>query len=145
MATRQLSSPQWRGRSSLGPNASRLSHLYRSLNRMARQTHITPSTKVPIIVRMASPEFAELCTLVFRRYPDLEWASFARFGYREPPHGLVLTLAGLDSPVPGDLDELVGHVKIAEPYTLRMALGAEKHPLAVGIIHSHPEGCRPQP
>jgi molybdopterin/thiamine biosynthesis adenylyltransferase len=112
---------------------------------MVRQTHITPSTKVSVIVRMASPEFDELCTLVFRRYPDLEWASFARFGWRETPQGLVLTLAGLDAPCPGDLDELVGHVKIAEPYSLRTALAAESHPLAIGIIHSHPEGCRPQP
>ena len=112
---------------------------------MVRQTHITASAKVPVIVRMASPEFDELCTLVFRRYPDLEWASFARFGWRETPQGLVLTLARLDAPSPGDLDELVGHVKIAEPYTLRMALAAENHPLAVGIIHSHPEGCHPHP
>jgi len=56
-----------------------------------------------------------------------------------------VTLAALDAPEPGELDSLVEHVKITEPYTLRIALAAEKHPLAVGIIHSHPEGCRPQP
>jgi molybdopterin/thiamine biosynthesis adenylyltransferase len=94
---------------------------------------------------MASPEFDELCALVFGRYPDFEWASFARFGWRETPTGLVVTLAGLDVPTSGDLDESVGHVKIGEPYTLRIALAAESHPLAVGIIHSHPEGCRPRP
>lgn len=112
---------------------------------MVRQTHIIPSTNIPVIVRMASPEFDELCTLVFRRYPNLEWASFARFGWRETPNSLVLTLAGIDAPVAGDLDELVGHVAISEPYTLRTALAAERHPLAVGVIHSHPEGCRPRP
>ena len=112
---------------------------------MVRQTHIVSTSRVPVTVRMASPEFDDLCALVFRRYPDLEWASFARFGWRETSKGLVITLAGLDTPAQGDLDELVGHVKIAEPYTLRTALAAEGHPLAVGIIHSHPEGCRPQP
>jgi molybdopterin/thiamine biosynthesis adenylyltransferase len=94
---------------------------------------------------MASPEFDELSSLVFRRYPQFEWASFARFGWRATTTGLVLTLAAVDAPQPGDLDESVGHVKIDEAYTLRTALAAESHPLAVGIIHSHPEDCRPQP
>lgn len=112
---------------------------------MARQAHIIPSTNIPVIIRMALPEFDELYTLVFRRYPNLEWASFARFGWRETPNGLVLTLAGIDAPAAGDLNELVGHVAISEPYTLRTALAAEHHPLAVGVIHSHPEECRPRP
>lgn len=112
---------------------------------MARQTDIEVSNKIPVIVRMASPEFEELGKLVFRRYPDSEWASFARFGWRLTPKTLIITLAALDVPQPGDLDNLVGHVKIAEPYSLRVALAAESHPLAVGIIHSHPRGCRPQP
>ena len=94
---------------------------------------------------MASPEFDQLHSLVFRRYPELEWASFARFGWRETSHALILTLAAIDPPEPGDLDESVGHVRIDEAYTLRIALTSETHPLAVGIIHSHPEDCRPQP
>jgi hypothetical protein len=36
-------------------------------------------------------------------------------------------------------------VAINEPYTLRVALAAENHPLAVGVVHSHPEGCAPHP
>jgi len=112
---------------------------------MARQTHIVPKTNVPVIVRMAAPEFERLRALVFRRYPDFEWASFARFGWRDTPEGLVLTLAALDEPGVGDLDEDVGHVAIQEPYTLRIALASETHPLAVAVIHSHPQGCRPRP
>ena len=98
-----------------------------------------------MIVRFADPEFTELKSLMFSRYPYDEWATFARFGWRETKQGLVLTLAALDPPSSGDLDESVGHVKIAEPYTLGRALAAETHSLAVGIIHSHPQECAPRP
>jgi hypothetical protein len=95
------------------------------------------------IVRLASPEWNLLSDTVFSRYPHFEWATFARFGWRIAKTHLVLTLARIDSPVIGDLDEGVGHVAFAEPYSLRMALGAEQHGLAVGVIHSHPENCPP--
>ena len=112
---------------------------------MAGQTYITPSNTVPVLVRLASPELERLCTLVFKRYPEFEWACFARFGWRATGRGLVLTLAHVETPNLGDLDEEVGHVAINEPYTLRVALAAENHPLAVGVIHSHPENCVPRP
>lgn len=99
----------------------------------------------PVIVRLAAPEFDDLRALLFRRYPDQEWATFARFGWRETPEALVLTLAALDPPGPGDLDEEVAHVAIAEPYSLRVALAAETHPLVVGIVHSHPQSYPPRP
>ena len=98
-----------------------------------------------LILRVASPEFEELQRLVFRRYPNLEWATFARFGWRDTGDALVVTLASIDPPQNGDLDEEVGHVAFDEQYTLRVALAAEKHVLAVGVIHSHPENCAPQP
>jgi molybdopterin/thiamine biosynthesis adenylyltransferase len=98
-----------------------------------------------VIVRMASPEQRELLEQMFRRYPRHEWATFGRFGWRETNDALVLTLAVLDTPRLGDLDENVGHVAIAEPYTLRIALDAEKHPLAVAVFHSHPHDCPPHP
>jgi molybdopterin/thiamine biosynthesis adenylyltransferase len=56
-----------------------------------------------------------------------------------------LTLAAVDEPDSNDLDEEVIHIAIAEPYTLRVALAAEGHPLAVGIVHSHPKDCVPRP
>lgn len=98
-----------------------------------------------IIVRLADPEFSQLKTLLFSRYPYDEWATFARFGWRDTKQALVLTLAALDPPSNGDLDESVGHVKITEPYTLGRALASETHSLAVGIIHSHPRECAPRP
>src|SRR5271155_1105348 len=103
------------------------------------------ATDQQVILRVAPPEFSELKALAFRRYPELEWATFARFGWRETPNALLLTLASVDPPQPGDLNDRVGHVMIDEQYTLRMALGAEKHRLAVGIIHSHPKGGAPAP
>ena len=98
-----------------------------------------------LILRVAAPEFDELQRLVFRRYPNLEWATFARFGWRDTGDALVITLASIDPPQHGDLDEEVGHVAFDEQYTLRIALAAEQHALAVGVIHSHPEDCVPKP
>ncbi len=97
------------------------------------------------LVRMAAPEWDELRLLLFKRYPTKEWATFARFGWRETAGGLVLTLSALDAPGEGDLDPTVGNVAFQEPYTLRIALNAERHPLAVGVVHSHPEECAPRP
>lgn len=94
-----------------------------------------------VLVRAAGNDFTSLRRALFRRYPEWEWATFARFGWRPTPSGLVLTLASLDQPNPGDLDEDVGHVAIRETYSIRVALAAEHHPLAVGVIHSHPEGA----
>lgn len=98
-----------------------------------------------MIIRIAVPDMRRLRTLLFRRYPDYEWATFLRFGWRDTPAGLVLTLAGIDEALDGELNDRVGHVAIQEPYTLRIALLAETHPLAVGIIHSHPQDGVPIP
>ena len=97
------------------------------------------------ILRVAAPVFDELNSLVFSRYPRREWATFARFGWRQTKNDLVITLVDIDAPNEGDLDESENHVVFHEPYTLRMALAAENHVLAVGVIHSHPEHALPQP
>lgn len=97
------------------------------------------------VVRVSKAEFQNLVSLLFRRYPEEEWCTFARFGWRSTRTGLVLSLASLDSPGPGEMNESVGHVQVLEPYTLRIALATEKHPLAVGVIHCHPENCLPAP
>ncbi|MBI3568923.1 MAG: ThiF family adenylyltransferase [Gemmatimonadetes bacterium] len=43
------------------------------------------------------------------------------------------------------MDDGVSHVVLRESYTLRMGLSADHHPLALGVVHSHPEGCAPMP
>lgn len=94
---------------------------------------------------MASPETGELLELLFSRYPRAEWATFLRLGWRETSEGWIFTLCSVDRPQEGDLDPNVGHVAIQESYTLRTALAAETHEFAVGLVHSHPKNCRPQP
>ncbi|MBI3864175.1 MAG: ThiF family adenylyltransferase [Planctomycetia bacterium] len=112
---------------------------------MAASTQLNHASGTSPIVRIANPELDLLTRLVFSRYPRWEWATFARFGWRERGDGLVISLAALEPPTTGDLDSRVGHVAIQEPYTLRVALAAEKHPLAVGVIHSHPREGVPEP
>ncbi|WP_342363822.1 ThiF family adenylyltransferase [Terrarubrum flagellatum] len=97
------------------------------------------------LVRMAEPDFGALIDLIFRRHPAREWGSFAWFGWRDTPGGLVLTLAGLAPPEPGDLDESEDILKIQSRYMTRVARRAERQPFAVGVIHSHPEGAPPRP
>jgi molybdopterin/thiamine biosynthesis adenylyltransferase/proteasome lid subunit RPN8/RPN11 len=99
----------------------------------------------PVIVRAADPQFSSLLNGLFRRYPNKEWATFARFGWRDTPTGLVVTLVGVDSPMVSELDDSVPHVAIQEPYSLRMALAAETHPYAIGVVHSHPENYATYP
>lgn len=98
-----------------------------------------------VLLRISAHDFATLRRLLFSRYPKYEWATFARIGWRDAGGCLVLSLAGIDAPGPGDLDDGVGHVAIQERYTLRIALAAERHPLAVCVIHSHPLGAVPAP
>ena len=106
----------------------------------------SPMTAAPLaLLRAAEPEWTALVALLRARYPHAEWATFARAGWRETPDGLVVTLAGIDQPESGDLDASVPHVAIDERYSLRVALAAERHALAVTVIHSHPEGCRTDP
>jgi tRNA A37 threonylcarbamoyladenosine dehydratase len=95
------------------------------------------------ILRLGTPHFDVLRDLVLSRYPDREWACFARFGWRETASSLVCTLADLDPPLRDDLDAAVSHVRIDEQYSLRIALAAERHSLGVGVIHSHPRDCAP--
>ena len=97
------------------------------------------------LLRVSQPEIAELHRLVFRRYPHSEWGTFARFGWRDTGDSIIVTLADLDAPGKGDLDETVPNVAFNEPYILRIALTAEQHALAIGVIHSHPEDAPPLP
>jgi tRNA A37 threonylcarbamoyladenosine dehydratase len=96
-----------------------------------------------VTVRFGGSQWSELCALIFSRYPHWEWATWARFGWRLAGDTLVFTHAFLDPPRSGELDESVPHVAIQEPYSLRVALESENHSLALGVIHSHPQGCLP--
>jgi molybdopterin/thiamine biosynthesis adenylyltransferase len=96
-------------------------------------------------LRAGPAQWRALVAHLTSRYPHAEWGTFAQFGWRDTPEGLVLSLAALVPPAAGDLDLLVDIVAFQEPYILRAALGAEQHPLAMGVIHSHPQGYRTWP
>jgi molybdopterin/thiamine biosynthesis adenylyltransferase len=97
-------------------------------------------------VRISNSAWDEIRRLLTSRYPDEEWLTFFRFGWRAVPGHLFLCItAAIPPKQPGDVDDTVGHVRILEPYTLRVALETSSTALGIGVIHSHPLGCLPQP
>ena len=104
--------------------------------------HMSANAEKGVLFRAAS-HFDVLKDLFFNQNAGREWATFARFGWRDTPDALVVTLAGLAPPAPGEVDG--GDVRIAlhAPYILKTALAAERHDLAVGVIHSHPTNAPP--
>lgn len=83
--------------------------------------------------------------LLFRRYPDREWAAFFRFGYRRTRWGIVLCWVDLLPPGEGDLDPRSAIVEFSPQYVrraLRVLAGCK---FGVGVIHSHPEDGWPCP
>lgn len=90
-------------------------------------------------VRIPAGVWAALEPLLTRRYPRKEWATFFRFGWRVVGDHLLISLAALEPPGDGDLDETISIVGIQEPYTVRTVMQAERQPLALGVIHSHPQ------
>jgi len=97
------------------------------------------------VVRASGQDWATLEALLTLRYPGSEWATFFEFGWRLSGDVLVLTITSVVPPEPGDMSESVAHVEILEPYTLRAVLHAERGKLALGVVHSHPEGYRTVP
>lgn len=91
-------------------------------------------------VRIPATRWAELEPVLLRRYPKMEWASFFHFGWRLAGDHAVITIASIEAPQQGDLDETIPIVGIMEPYSVRTALAASDQPLALGVIHSHPQG-----
>lgn len=99
-----------------------------------------------ITLRMTENLFSRLKTEVFRRYPSQEWATFIECAWHhDPEHGLALNVVDLREAREGELDGSVDHVEFAEPYSLKMALELEGHAFGGGVVHSHPQNCRPFP
>ena len=133
----------------MGLNETRVPYLFRSHYCLASHGMKEPPAYANmlrrVIVRAASPEFDLLKETVFKEYPDREWATFARFGWRSTSDSLVLCLAEIDRPQNNDLLSSIGRITFNEPYTLRTALASEEHPLGIGVVHSHPKGSAPLP
>lgn len=97
-----------------------------------------------VLVRLAAPELDALERLLFAD-DARESAVFVRFGWRETPQGLVLALAGFDPPPAGAVIGGRETVRIDGAYARAVALAAETHPLAVGLVHTHSAGAEPRP
>lgn len=98
------------------------------------------------LLRIAGPELGILTEAVASpERTATEWGSFARFGWRQTPEQLVVTLAALDRAQAGELESENCRIQINAAYIRRMALAAQDHALAVGFIHAHPPGASPTP
>lgn len=103
---------------------------------MATQTNMKP---LSVLVRISQIERDLLWKILFCRYPDKEWGTFIRVGWRETPHRLILTVNFVDQPEVGDLDEESYITVIQSQYTKRMLRVSETHEFGLGFVHSHPE------
>jgi len=94
----------------------------------------------PALIRVDQETFRLLESILRERYPRDEGGAIVHFGWRDTPDALVLSLAEVIVPGEDDVDRDVPNIRFREPYLLRCALRADSHPLALGVVHSHPEG-----
>jgi molybdopterin/thiamine biosynthesis adenylyltransferase len=100
----------------------------------------------PVKLRVGEKVAERLKRIMFKRYPNGEWGSLFKFGYRaDGNHGLLLTIVDVLEPGAGDLNEDVENVQFLETYLLKAALSLDGNGLGIGVLHSHPEdyGVRP--
>jgi len=97
------------------------------------------------LVRSTADQRRQLERLLYRRYPEAEWGTFFRFGYRITPWGIMISMVDLLTPGRADLDERSLVVEFATGYISRAMRSFDRHLFGVGVIHSHPEGCTPRP
>jgi len=93
------------------------------------------------LFRITAADRNKLQKLLFRRYPDHEWGSFFRFGYRLTKWGIHVSFVGAMEPQPGDLKEESAIVEFNAKYILRAQMALAQNGLGIGVIHSHPEDC----
>jgi len=93
------------------------------------------------ILRIRSGDLSHLEKHVYTRYPTREWGTFFRFGYRRTSWGLALSYVDGFWPEPGDLDRQVGLTRFLSQYSRRAFHESAQSPLAIGVVHSHPEQC----
>lgn len=91
--------------------------------------------------RIRSDDKQKLLRLLFHRYPAREWGTFFRFGFRRTAWGILITFVDVLAPKPGDLDRRSEIVEFRPDYIQRVLASFDDHPLGIGVIHSHPEGC----
>lgn len=106
---------------------------------------ITISGNRHCLVRITAADREKLERLIFQRYPNKEWGTFFRFGYRRTSWGLAVSFVDALPPRPGDLDRRSGIVEFRSGYILHAQLEVEQGALGIGVVHSHPQGCAVHP
>jgi tRNA A37 threonylcarbamoyladenosine dehydratase len=113
--------------------------------------HLTHSIRLAddgprAIVRIRTSDRDKLEKHVFQRYPHREWGTFFRFGWRRTPWGVAISYVEPLLPEPGDLDRQTGMTTFRDQYSRRaFQAAAGKDQLAIGVVHSHPEGYATAP
>ena len=93
------------------------------------------------ILRITDKDRAALERFLYKRYPDREWGTFFRFGFRRTRWGIALTFIDGLLPKAGDLRRDSPIVTINSEYSLRAVDAVSESPFGIGMIHSHPEGA----
>lgn len=96
--------------------------------------------------RICDSDLLGLLKHLFKRYPDREWGTFFRFGYRRSSLGVTVYFIDALEPEAGDLDRQSDLTKFDAEYSKRAFHAAENADgIAIGVAHSHPVGCRVSP
>ena len=85
------------------------------------------------LLRITEPDRIKLEKHLFRRYPELEWGSFLRFGFRRTSWGLASCFVDAIWPEPGELDRQSPITTFNSEYTLRAFRAAQ----AKAARHGH--------
>ena len=98
------------------------------------------------VLRIRAEDLERLEKHLFQRYPNREWGTFFRFGYRRTAWGVVICFVEALWPAPGELDRQSDITKFHAEYSRRaFHASASAEGLAIGVAHSHPVGCPTTP
>ncbi len=95
--------------------------------------------------RITEADREKVFRLLFHRYPESEWGTFFRFGFRRTRWGILITWVDAVKPESGDLDRSSPLVEFRPAYIRRALASLESDELGVGVVHSHPQDCAPLP
>lgn len=98
------------------------------------------------ILRVRGDDLASLNRNMFSRYPDREWGTFFRFGWRRTSWGVHLTFVDGMWPGPGDMGRQTGLAEFRDLYSSRaFRTASNSGGLGIGVAHSHPSGSSTRP
>ncbi len=97
------------------------------------------------ILRIRDIDRTKLEKHLFQRYPDREWGTFFKFGFRRTLWGLALSYVEPVLPGAGDLARQTEITEFAPQYNLRAFRAGRTEGVAIGVAHSHPSGYMTHP